>query len=282
MERSQLLGAVVVFLISAGIFLVYQVNASQKDLQSQNDTIFLSSPMSLSLSREYYLSTYNATLKLFKECPYSNVYFVESDNLLASIAIKYLGLSYPVKQNIANNLTLSPYLVLLGIHNFSWNFRGATVVKLYKSVYETSFINSSNPEIAWYEYADLSFLYSIYLMENHYKNATNVFATTMKDFWDGHGMVDEAFHGYYSSYKVALGIIAWKYMYNYNRSFAMGFLKDVESMYSIASHLQSPDGGFYTCYTYENGTVIPYGNVNTETTSLFVIAFQMYPQVLKS
>lgn len=253
-------------------------NTSSTLQHSQDNEI--SPPISIDLVKNYYYTTYNSSLKLFMECPYSNTYFVESDNLLASIALKYLNLSYPVFSNIKGNLTLSPYLVLIGIHNFSWNFRDPINDKIWKNIYITNFTNNSMPYLSWYEFADLSFLYSIYLMENGNSTAMNVFSITMKDFWNGYGFVDEAFNGVYSSYKIALAIIAWKYIYAHNETFALKYLKDIEEMYNVASHLQSPIGGYFTGYTVVNDTIIPQGNVNTETTSLFVIAFLMNPEII--
>ncbi|QPG48604.1 hypothetical protein AB1303_14870 [Saccharolobus solfataricus] len=241
----------------------------------------ISPPISIDLVKNYYYVTYNSSLKLFKEYPYSDTYFVESDNLLASIALKYLNLSYPVFNNIKDNLTLSPYLVLMNIHNFSWIFRNPINDEIWKNIYITNFTNTSRGYLSWYEFADLAFLYSIYLMENGNSTAMQIFSIAMKNFWNGYGFVDEAFKGEYSSYKLALAIIAWKYIYAYNKTFALKYSNDIEEMYKIASHLQSAIGGYFTCYMVINGTIIPQGNVNTETTSLFVIAFLMNPVIIK-
>lgn len=239
------------------------------------------SPISVPLVMQYYNLTYNPSLGLFAEYPYSNTYYVESDNLLAVIALKYLNdpLWEQVWDNIRGNLTLSPYLVLLGVHNFTWEFRTPSNDEVWKDIYVTNFTNSSHPFLAWYEYADTSFLYSIYELENgNITLAEDAFSVTMNDFWDGYGFKDEAFNGYYySSYKLALAIIAWKYILKYNATFAMQYYPVIEKIYQISSHLQSSSGGYFTCYEVVNGTIVPEGNVNTETTSLFVIAFLMPP-----
>lgn len=237
-------------------------------------------PISVPLVMQYYDLTYNPSLKLFAETPYSNTYYVESDNLLAVIALKYLNdtLWEEVWNNIRVNLTLSPYLVLLGVHNFTWEFRTPSNDQVWKDIYITNFTNSSHPFLAWYEYADTSFLYSIYELENgNITLAEDAFSATVNDFWDGYGFRDEAFNGYYSSYKLALAVIAWKYILKYNETFAMQYYPMIEKIYQISSHLQSSSGGYFTCYEVANGTIVPEGNVNTETTSLFVIAFLMPP-----
>ncbi|BDC17689.1 hypothetical protein [Acidianus sp. HS-5] len=232
-------------------------------------------PISICLAKNYYKVTYNSSLGLFKDTPYSNVYYIESDNLLASIAEKYLNLSYKVS---IGKYALSPYLVLLGIHNFSWCFRCPSCTEVKQNVYITNFTNPSRNYLNWYVYADISFLYSIYLLENYnYSEAMHVFSVTMRDFWNGYGFVDEAFDGKYSSYKLALAVIAWKYIYSFNKTFAMEYFKCIKEIYNVSSHLQSAIGGYFTCYLVVNGTIVPKGNVNTETTSLFVIAFFMKP-----
>ena len=238
----------------------------------------LTSPMSLGLVMNYYNITYNSSVKLFSECPYVNKYFVESDNLLAVIALKDLNSSMweTVWNNIKSNITLSPYLVLAGIHNFTWIFKDPVNKKVWGPICTISF-NDSPSYLAWYEYADTSLLFSIYELENgNITLAEKVFETTINDFWNGYGFQDESVtSNVYASYKLALAIIAWKYIDKYDQTFAMEYLPLILKIYNIAKHLQSPIGGYFSNYKVVNGTVIPLGNVNTETTSLFVIAFTM-------
>ena len=267
-KRLAILGSIVIVLIVLEVFLTGIITHHQ------------SSPISIPLVRYYYDVTYNPKLKLFSECPYSNTYYVESDNLLAVIALKYLNDSLwkVVWDNIKGNLTLSPYLVLMGIHNFTWEFRTPSEVRVWKCIYTTTFTNASHPFLSWYEYADTSFLFSIYELENgNITLAEEVFSSTFKNFWNGYGFVDESFNGEYTSYKLALAIIAWKYLLKYNESFAMEYYPVIKKIYEISSHLQSSIGGYFTNYVVINGAIIPEGNVNTETTSLFVIAFLMPP-----
>ncbi|QGR20392.1 hypothetical protein [Stygiolobus azoricus] len=236
----------------------------------------LTPPISLELVMNYYNVTYNSSLKLFSECPYVNKYFVENDNLLAVIALKDLNDSLweTVWDNIKSNITLSPYLVLVGIHNFTWEFKDPVIEKIWGPIYTISFNDSPN-YLAWYEYANTSLLFSIYELENgNISLAEKVFETTINDFWNGYGFQDESTtSNVYASCNLALAIIAWKYIGNYNQTFARDYLPLILQMYSIAKHLQSPIGGYFSNYKVVNGTVIPLGNVNTETTSLFVIAF---------
>ncbi|BCU68927.1 hypothetical protein [Stygiolobus caldivivus] len=298
MNRKTLaiLSLVLVLLIATELFLVlyyhYKVHVNYSIFSPPSSTrpqfffpntslkgINLTLPISVkSLIEYYYNITYNSSLELFSECPYVNKYYVESDNLLAVIALKYLNNSLwkTVWQNIESNLTLSPYLVLAGIHNFSWEFKTPVNVKVWGPIYTVSF-NKSPDYLSWYEYADTSLLFAIYEAENgNITLAEKVFSIVINDFWDGYGFADESFsNGSYTSYKLALAVIAWKYIGSYNQTFAEKYLPIIKKIYQISSHLLSPIGGFFTNYEVLNGTIVPIGNVNTETTSLFTIALFM-------
>ncbi len=236
-----------------------------------SDVSKIDSLMKLTLT--YYSTVYNKTLHIYAECPYSSTYYLESDNFLADIALRYLNQSPQI--NFYGKVSLSPYLPLDGIHNFTWKFHDPSLEILNGNVVTCSFSNSSMPYLSWYEYADTSFLYSIYEVENgNLTLAEQAFSDGM-NFWNGYGFMDDSYNGKYSSYKLALAIIAWKYINSTNSSFASSFEPEMSEIYNISYHLQSSIGGFFTCYEVFNGHVIPEGNVNTETTSLFVIAFLM-------
>ena len=98
------------------------------------------------------------------------------------------------------------------------------------------------------------------------------------NFWNGYGFQDKAFsNGEYTSYKLALDLIAWKSLEaNPNTSgFANNYIPEMKNVTSIMSLLQASDGGVWTNYAVNNGRIAFGTNVsleNGETTSLFVIA----------
>lgn len=276
-KKIAILSTILILIIVVSFFAFYYYTKVKPNFQTSCTD--LKPPISISLVENYFKITYNSSLKLFSECPFSDTYYIESDNLLAVIALKYLNNSLwkIVWQNIERNITISPYLVLMNVHNFTWKFNTPITVHVYGPIYTIEFNGSSY--LSWYEYADTSFLYAIYEAENgNISIAEKVFATTINNFWNGSGFIDAAFNGgTFDSYKLALAIIAWKYIAHYNETFALQYLPIIKQIYNISSHLQSSIGGFFTNYVIYDGHVIAEGNVNTETTSLFVIAFLMQP-----
>ena len=93
--------ALSVAVVLALVVLVRPTSDSPKATQS---------PISVPLVLKYYDLVYDRSLRLFAEYPYSHTYYVESDNLLAVIALKYLNdpLWEEVWSNIGGNLSLSP------------------------------------------------------------------------------------------------------------------------------------------------------------------------------
>lgn len=237
----------------------------------------LPSPVSAQLLELYYNFTYNPSLNLVSSKPYSDVYSLQ-DNLLTAAALYYLNDSrwLKVMNAIKDNLTPSPFLVLLNDSSFGWNFTCPEVEYMKEGPYVlayVSYVNGSEP-LEWYDFPNYSFLFAIYEAERGHVNlAQQVFSRVIANYWTGYGFKGQK--GYYSSSDLALAIIAWKVLASYNQTFADRYLPLMKSVYNVSSKLQSPIGGFFSEYEVVNGTIVPFGDVNTETTSLFTIAFLM-------
>jgi len=94
----------------------------------------------------------------------------------------------------------------------------------------------------------------------------------LTSMWDGCGFRDKAFDGRYESYKPALAYYLAK-----AARINEHLLKQIVE---IMPRLQAGNGGVYTHYVVE-GVLKPRGDVNTETTSIFVIACLDRPKSMR-
>ncbi|MCQ4349444.1 MAG: hypothetical protein NO126_01125 [Sulfolobales archaeon] len=287
-----ILGSLLVALIVLELILVYVYHINpgvnvpflhgsqnpQGPFLNPSDTFpSLPTHVSAQLLELYYNFTYNPSLNLVSSKPYSDVYSLQ-DNLLAAAALYYLNDSrwHNVMNALKDNLTPSPFLVLLNDSSFNWNFTYLEVEYVKEGPYVlayVSYVNGSEP-LEWYEFPNYSFLFAIYEAERGHVNlAQQVFSRVIANYWTGYGFKGQ--NRYYSSADLALAIIAWKVIASYNQTFADRYLPLMKTVYNVSSKLQSPIGGFFSEYEVVNGTIVPLGDVNTETTSLFTIAFLM-------
>lgn len=220
-------------------------------------------------------------------CCSADVYrvYIASDNLLATRALAILGSK--LSQNISK--TLSKYgggfdglhEVLLGyeiedifycryyenlgnIHLGSYN--------IFELLYEKQ--NRTCTITDWYKYADLLVYKALneIIKKHDFEYAKKLMNELMK-LWDGFGFKDNAFKGSYESYKIALAVYLWRTIRKYDPTYAK-YTEIILKIGTITYILQDKNlGGFYTHYSIIDGKIVPYGDVNVETTSIFIISY---------
>ena len=197
--------------------------------------------------------------------------YVASDNLLAIRALKLLGSDALAEEISATVSRRYPGLrggdglheVVLG--GRIGVFKAATLID-YGSVGNYSvkaYVFNGSYIADWYEYADLVAYKGLNATwSGDFRTAKRAWAN-LTSLWDGYGFRDKAFNGSYESYKLALAYYLAK---------AAGIEEyPLNEIVEVMSRLQADSGGVYTHYVVE-GVVKPRGDVNTETTSMFVIA----------
>jgi len=88
----------------------------------------------------------------------------------------------------------------------------------------------------------------------------------------------------YSSYKVALDLIAYKELENSGAFAAINNTsvnETISHLMYVADQLQAPDGGVYTSYNAYGDNIVPFGlgsnfAENGETTALFALAYHLW------
>ncbi|CAB49812.1 hypothetical protein [Pyrococcus abyssi] len=214
-----------------------------------------------------------------KAYPDNETIYIANDNLLASKALEIL------------NSPLAPRIrEKLNEYSGGWNgkvdvllgkpIEGFYCSKLLKigSVYSKKFkanfsimwelTNKTCPMKDWMEYADLIAYAAINAtLSGDIERAYKLYEGMLK-LWDGHGFRDKAFNGVYQTYKCALFIYVHRLLHK---------PKVGEEVYrkcsKIIIELQGEDGGIITGYKVKDGKIIPWGDENTETTSIVVLAF---------
>ena len=207
--------------------------------------------------------------------------YVASDNLLAIRALKLLGSNILAKEI---STTIGRHYPELqggdGLHEVILGerigaFKAATLID-YGNIgnYSVKAHVFNGPYVAdWYEYADLVAYKGLNATwSGDFKTAKRAWVN-LTNMWDGYGFRDKAFNGSYEAYKLALA---------YYLARAAGINEyPLNEIVEIMSRLQADNGGVYTHYIVE-GTVKPQGDVNTETTSIFVIACLGSPKSARS
>jgi hypothetical protein len=88
----------------------------------------------------------------------------------------------------------------------------------------------------------------------------------------------------YSSYKVALDLIAYKELLVAGASNLINtdqVNETINNLLYVANQLQAPDGGVYTQYNAYGSNIVPFGpgsssSENAETTALFTLAYYLW------
>jgi hypothetical protein len=236
----------------------------------------------------YLVNSYNSTLHLFPETSANKVFYITSDNLLASYAIKnynstlYNEVTKSIKSYAINyslpvdddGLPISykheavTGEVIQGSINDSDTFtlfNNSQYVILSEIANRTTTANAMG-------LADVSALKGISLCNQNLRDQAVEYYNQMMALWDGYGFNDDAHQDVnnnpnhvYATYKLGLAILLSNKL-----SINNGTLN--ERMISIIKACQLENGGIKTDYIFDGSSIIPSGLANTETTSIIAIA----------
>jgi hypothetical protein len=240
----------------------------------------------MQLACSFLKSLYNPSLQLVRSTPFSNVYYIASDNLLAEKAL--LSCDRTISQAINQSMSSccnrgydGMHEALLGVR-ISLPIHTSTTVTVANSSQGKLFRNISpttaggNYAVLWEvhngtgvfpdcAYADVAVYTALELKLEGNTTGMHHEMDCLTLMFDGKGLADEAYkdgsgseHGIYQTYKLAL------YLYALQATGAYHYGKEDHLLQS-----QGPDGGFHTGYdqlgTYA-GT-----QENAETTSIVIV-----------
>ncbi|MGP8124848.1 MAG: hypothetical protein ACLQEQ_03150 [Nitrososphaerales archaeon] len=241
---------------------------------------------------DYLVSNYNPHVGLISEAPHSDVYWLDSDNFLAALALNSSNWSSnSTITAIADNIsrTLARYAPSLGNATnqymlLSSYWKGSC--SLYSANnYTITYIgnakimvtlNNGSGSLSETQYADVAFLQAICnLHQGNITGWSQGFSDGVR-FFNGVGVVndtvvgfnDTAFQegsskGIYQTYKLALDVYATESQCEpFNQA-------TYQLALTTLLQMQAPDGGFYTGY---NPDLSINGTTNVETTSLALLA----------
>jgi len=225
--------------------------------------------------------------------------YVANDNVLAARALEVLGspLASKVLTVLNNNFSggwNGKIDILLGkdIPDMFYNMRHKFIAEIngYRIIYEIP--DLSTPINDWYNYADLVVYRALdRLLWGSRPYAEKLFINLTK-LWDGYGFYDNAVKGrenetgkiIYDVYKLALFV----YLYRALEYTGSDIIYDYEHIYEkcleiILMAQDKEKGGIHTDYEVINGEIVITGDMNTETTSIVVLAiYSDYPMVISS
>ncbi len=229
---------------------------------------------------EFLKGMYNSAIGLCAEAPSvaPNTYWLVSDNLWAFKALeKY---NPEISNSIKSKLTelAKTYNLPTDMQGLPISYKHEAVIgdtvptpfnetvqyTLYSDIYtlKTEIANGTAVMEDWQEYADLVLFAALSKhWEGKDEEAIALF-NKAKYMWDGVGMYDKAINGKYATYKLGLLLYTSK---------VLGHKLDFETQL-IATIWKMQDettGGIITGYK-PDGT--PFGDTNTETTSIIIIA----------
>ena len=235
----------------------------------------------------------NSSLNLIRESPdtgtpQDKTYYLVTDNFLASYALK----SYDPELSAKLMSTIIQTYGYQHDHYIGILFGNSTIEPIYTVTTEPIKDNDDVYHIKtekvtstvmkdYKEYLDrlcYEALWNAYRGNVSEANTLYNEAKQMLDRSDGKGFEDKVFDPVkkeYGTYKLAVFYYTAK---------ALGKLDTLEfkdKLLSTIYALQAPNGGFYTCYKYDdNGKLQHPCSTNTETTSLVLIALNDEPKTL--
>lgn len=232
----------------------------------------------------YLLIQYNAEVGLLRESPnwFPNRYWVFNDNAITAHVLEELG-----QQDMADALyaSLQTYgyqtnnrqEVLWGLPvdwppRYERQFRLATVgsrevwMEICDSELRYDDCWNDPAMYCWGDYTNLAMMGALNeLSKGDEQTARQIYDQAIQTF-DGLGFKDKAFDGGYETYKLALALHTGSRLGALTPTMADALAQRLLSQ-------QAPSGGFFTHYM-DDGT--SFGDTNTETTSLALLALQDY------
>jgi len=215
--------------------------------------------------------------------------YVANDNVLAARALAVLG--SPLASKILTVLN----------NNFSGGFNGKVDILVGKNIPDTFYasydelvkkvdgyrivyekLDHTKPIKDWYDYADLLVYHALdRLLWGSRPEAEKAFLNLTR-MWDGYGFRDRAFNGIYAVYKCALFIYLYRALESAGSTIIYEYQDIYEKCLEIIAKAQDPvKGGIHTDYRVVNGRILIQGDMNTETTSIVVLAlYSNYPEII--
>jgi hypothetical protein len=238
--------------------------------------VMLSQPVSGALSaseavekgRTFLIRLHDAELGLMPEYRGANIYWLFHDNYLAA---KVLSVSH---SNLSQSITAAikregihksgKIEILFGEAETPFPFRQYQLIDVRKAgqkIIRTEVVTDGKLE-GWKAYADLLLLACI---AEHQKPEAKQYWEAAMQLWDGKGFFDAAakHHGYYSTYKLGLAMIAAKRL--------SPPTKLPDRLLETLLRLQDESGGWITDYDPDYK---PLGLANVETTCLSILGIE--------
>ncbi len=215
--------------------------------------------------------------------------YVANDNVIAARALAVLG--SPLASKVLTTLNNKydggwngKIDILLG-RDIPDKFYGSEnevvgEVDGYVIVYEK--MNTSAIIDDWYEYADLLVYHALdRLLWGSRPEAEKSFLNLTK-MWDGYGFRDQACNNTYAVYKCALFIYLYRALEAAGSTIIYDYKDIYEKCLEIIAKAQDPTkGGIHTDYRVVDGKIVIQGDINTETTSVVVLAlYSSYPEII--
>lgn len=277
-KTTALVITIVIILIAAVGAYVISTQLQSRTSSTQTST-GPALKQNLAGAANYLVVNYNPTLGLIPETPGSNVYWLYSDNFLASLALSQYGESNTTIAKFASDLSvsLSNYLPLgstvnqyttLELGTCEYDSAINDTVLVTGSARIETVDNNGSGTLSETQYADIAFLDAVCQYHNGNTQAAMAAYQEGAKMFNGIGLVDLPFNKtqQYQTYKLALFIFA---------SVVLGQPVNNAALSTLLM-MQAPDGGFYTGYnaSYSHGTTL----TNTETTSLALLAVESVNQ----
>jgi hypothetical protein len=245
----------------------------------------------------YLANKYNPTLHLIAETNTSEKYWLVSDNLLASYALKSYNLT--ISNAIIEKLTFlaDQYNLPVDSKGLPISYKHEALIgdilvdSLRNSSQENGYIliekenytiltevNNFSIIDDWKSYADLVALRGISLTNQNYSESIALakywYNFMLDNMWDGNGFADKAYsdpnsksYHIYQTYKLGLALTLAKELKITNSSLE-------NTIARVVNLCQNPDGGVITGYEVLNGSITPSktATTNTETTAIIALA----------
>ncbi|MDA4129429.1 MAG: hypothetical protein OK457_01540 [Thaumarchaeota archaeon] len=320
MRFIALVGVIIASLVAGSVVTYILLRGSSPEIVSTTETSFASNFTFSETSALAYFKNLNTTTGLLRDYHNDVQIFLADDQALDYNALKdlyastrdpsALGLANQINSSISQNYDgmykyWNPVFTLFGHYpsDSVWNvttgynrvFGNDSGYLIEATIFPT---NQSHP-MELKQYADVAVYYIIWniLVANttgpsgpNLFNAVGAFNALQTECIN-YGCQDAGYFSpgvpsnvVYSSYKIALDLIAYKELQ------ATSLFKDINNAYTnetinhllyVAGQLQAPDGGVYTSYNAYGQNIVPFGlgsysAENGETTALFELAFHLW------
>lgn len=263
------------------LFMPIVTNAqSSEALASQENPELERVQEAIDAGVEFILSRYNEEDKLLRASPIAepNVSYLKTDNYLALLALKKLGIQDPRITEIENTLQAynAPHhgvIEILDDQPVDWPPHVSKMTKITDHISTESRPADGNTMLDWNQYADLALYGSMNALSNDNKEEALTRYNETMAMMNEYGFADVVHQkdpeGRYTTYKVALAIIAGQ---------KIGLPQDPR-MLELLLKMQNEEGGFVSLSTPTDG---PIGDPNVETTSISLLALSQLRDQMRS